>query len=154
MDDGTVSDMTTCDACNGWLNPALAADAAVRRGDTVLLIQRKHPPMAGAWALPGGFVDQGEDPIDAAVRELKEETGIDGPSPRLIMVMGDPNRDPRKHIVSVVYEITEDGTQDPVGGDDAADAKFWPIETVFSGELELAGDHLQILSNWLNNDSV
>jgi len=110
--------------------------------------------MAGAWALPGGFVDQGEDPIEAAVRELKEETGIDGHSPRLLMVMGDPNRDPRKHIVSVVYEITEDGSQEPVGGDDAADAKFWPIETVFSGELELAGDHLQILSNWLRNDSV
>jgi 8-oxo-dGTP diphosphatase len=144
-----VNDMTTCDACNGWLNPALAADAAVRRGDSVLLIQRKHPPMQGAWAIPGGFVEQGEDPIHAAVRELKEETGLDGHSPTLLMVMGDPNRDPRKHIVSIVYEITVGDDQTPVGGDDAADARFWPIETVFSGELELAGDHLQILTNWL-----
>ena len=144
-----MNDMTTCDACNGLLNPALAADAAVRRGDAVLLIQRKHPPMQGAWALPGGFVEQGEDPIHAAVRELKEETGLDGHSPTLLMVMGDPNRDPRKHIVSIVYEITVGDDQTPVGGDDAADARFWPIETVFSGELELAGDHLQILTNWL-----
>lgn len=108
--------------------------------------------MQGAWALPGGFVDQGEDPLHAAVRELKEETGLDGHSPRLLMVMGDPNRDPRKHIVSVVYEITVSEDQTPVGGDDAADARFWPIETVFSGELTLAGDHLQILSNWLKSD--
>ena len=101
-----MSKMATCDECNGWLNPALAADAAVRRGESVLLIQRKHPPMQGAWALPGGFVDQGEDPILAALRELEEETGLKGTNPRLLMVMGDPQRDPRKHIVSVVYELS------------------------------------------------
>ncbi|DAC46755.1 MAG TPA: NUDIX hydrolase, partial [Candidatus Poseidoniales archaeon] len=144
-----MNEMGTCDECNGWLNPALAADAAVRRGDTVLLIQRKHPPMKGAWALPGGFVDQGEDPIHAAVRELEEETGLTGTNPRLLMVMGDPERDPRKHIVSIVYEIDVSEDQQATAGDDAADAKFWPIETVFNGELTLAGDHLQILSNWL-----
>ena len=141
--------MTTCDECNGWLNPALAADAAVRRGDSVLLIQRKFPPMQGSWALPGGFVDQGEDPIHAAVRELEEETGLKGTKPTLLMVMGDPVRDPRKHIVSIVYEITVSGDQTPCAGDDAADARFWPIETVLNGELSLAGDHLEILKAWL-----
>ena len=149
-----MSEMGTCDECNGWLNPALAADAAVRRGDTVLLIQRKHPPMKGAWALPGGFVDQGEDPIHAAVRELEEETGLTGTNPRLLMVMGDPKRDPRKHIVSIVYEIDVSEDQQATAGDDAADAKFWPIETVLNGELTLAGDHLQILSNWLKPSGV
>ena len=141
--------MATCDACKGWLNPSLAADSAVRRGDSVLLIQRKHPPMAGAWALPGGFVDAGEDPKDAALRELVEETGLVGTDPSLLMVMGDPDRDPRKHIVSVVYaiEVTEDQT--PSAGDDAADARFWPIETVFDGSLTFAGDHLDILTAWL-----
>ena len=141
--------MATCDECNGWLNPALAADAAVRRGESVLLIQRKHPPMKGAWALPGGFVDQGEDPIHAAVRELEEETGLKGTKPRLLMVMGDPARDPRKHIVSVVYEIDVSTDQEPMAGDDAAAARFWPITPVFSGELTFAGDPLQILKNWL-----
>ena len=125
--------MATCDKCNGWLNPALAADAAVRRGDTVLLIQRKHPPMKGAWALPGGFVDQGEDPIHAAVRELEEETGLVGTEPTLLMVMGDPDRDPRKHIVSVVYEIQVSGDQTPTAGADAAAAKFRPLDPVFKG---------------------
>jgi 8-oxo-dGTP diphosphatase len=142
--------MTTCDECNGWLNPALAADAAVRRGDSVLLIQRKFPPMKGAWALPGGFVDRGEAPIDAAVRELLEETSLRGENPKLISVMGDPDRDPRKHIVSIVYEIEVSSEQQPVAGDDAADAKFWPIETILNGDLQMAGDHLEIITNWLN----
>ena len=145
----TVNDMATCDECNGWLNPALAADAAVRRNDTVLLIQRKHPPMQGSWALPGGFVDQGEDPVHAAVRELEEETGLKGTEPRLLMVMGDPERDPRKHIVSIVYEITVSEDQTPKAGDDAADARFWPIEEVLNGKLSLAGDHFEILERWL-----
>lgn len=149
MGAATVNDMTTCDECNGWLNPALAADAAVRRGDNILLIQRKFPPMQGSWALPGGFVDQGEDPIHAAVRELEEETGLKGTEPTLLMVMGDPVRDPRKHIVSIVYEITVTEDQTPCAGDDAADARFWPIETVLNGELSLAGDHLEILKAWL-----
>lgn len=142
--------LTTCDECNGWLNPALAADAAVRRGDSILLIQRKFPPMQGAWALPGGFVDRGENPIDAALRELLEETGLNGNNPKLISVMGDANRDPRKHIVSIVYEIEVSAEQQPIAGDDAADAKFWPIQSIVEGELEMAGDHLQIITNWLN----
>ena len=145
-----VDILTTCDECNGWLNPALAADAAVRRGDSILLIKRKFPPMQGAWALPGGFVERGENPINAAVRELLEETGIHGENPKLISVMGEAERDPRKHIVSVVYEIEVSLEQQPIAGDDAADAKFWPIDSILNGDLQMAGDHQQIITNWLN----
>ena len=142
--------MAVCDECKGWLNPALAADSAVRRGNEVLLIQRKYPPMQGAWAFPGGFVDQGEDPHNAALRELQEETGLVGTKAKLLMVMGDPDRDPRKHIVSIVYEVDVPEDQVPQAGDDAQDARFWPIDTLLSGEVEFAGDHLTILKNWLN----
>ena len=106
--------------------------------------------MQGAWAFPGGFVDQGEDPHDAALRELQEETGLVGTEAKLLMVMGDPGRDPRKHIVSIVYEVDVPEDQVPQAGDDAQDARFWPIETLLSGEVEFAGDHLTILKNWLN----
>ena len=141
--------MATCDECNGWLNPALAVDAAVQRGDKILLIQRKFPPMVGYWGLPGGFVERDEDPLVAVLRELEEETNLVGTNQELLMVMGDPSRDPRKHIVSIVYSVTApDG--EPVAGDDAADARFWPLQEVLNGEVPLAGDHLQIIKNWFN----
>ncbi len=99
--------MPQCDECQGYLNPALAVDACVRRGDTILLVQRKFPPSAGSWVLPGGFVDQGERPEDAVVRELNEEAGLTGENPRLLMVMGEPKRDPRKHVVSMSTKLTQ-----------------------------------------------
>ena len=141
--------MVTCDECNGWLNPALAVDAAVQRGDDVLLIQRKFPPRVGYWGLPGGFVERDEDPLEAVLRELKEETGLIGSNPELLMVMGDPQRDPRKHIVSIVYSvIVAEG--EPAAGDDAADARFWPLSAILAGDVPMAGDHLQIVKNWFN----
>ena len=130
-----------------YQNPALAVDAAVRCNDTVLLIQRGNEPWKGAWALPGGFVEYGEDPRDAVLRELEEETGLKGTIIRLLDARGNPERDPRKHIVSIVYLVEAEG--EPIGGDDAADARFWPIDMVLNGELEIAGDHTEILRDWL-----
>ena len=141
--------MVTCDECNGWLNPALAVDAAVQRGEDVLLIQRKYPPMVGYWGLPGGFVERDENPLDAVLRELKEETGLTGSNPELLMVMGDPQRDPRKHIVSIVYSVSV-AKGEPTAGDDAADARFWPLSAILAGDVPMAGDHLQIVKNWFN----
>ena len=71
--------MVLCDECQGYLNPALAVDACVRNGESILLVQRKFPPSAGSWVLPGGFVDQGERPEEAVLRELKEEAGLQEP---------------------------------------------------------------------------
>ena len=73
-----------------YRNPALAVDAAGRRGAEVLLIQRGNEPWKGASALPGGFVDYGEDPRDAVLRELEEETGLKGHIIRLLYSKGEP----------------------------------------------------------------
>ena len=70
-----------------------------------MLINRKNDPFKGSLALPGGFVDYGEDPGEAALRELKEECNLKGHSANFITVRGHPKRDPRKHIVSLVYQI-------------------------------------------------
>ena len=69
----------------------------------ILLIKRLRDPFAGFWALPGGFVDEQEDLMDAALRELEEETQITGVSLTQFKTYGTPHRDPRGHVVSVVF---------------------------------------------------
>ena len=90
-------------------------------------------------ALPGGFVDSGEDPEVAVLRELKEECGIDGKVVRLLCVKGDPERDPRGHVVSIAYLVA--AFDEPTAGDDAASAAWHRISEV---EV-MAGDHMSIL---------
>jgi 8-oxo-dGTP diphosphatase len=95
-------------------------------------------------------MDVGETAEQGALRELEEETGIRGCNPRLLMVMSDPERDERKHVVSIVYEVDMvDESQDPRPGDDAADARFVPISEVLGGAYRLNGDHEDVLRSWL-----
>lgn len=125
--------------------PLLSVDCIVfDRNDRWLLIKRGNPPFKGRYALPGGFVDIGETVEDAALRELKEETGIDGKVIRLVGVYSDPKRDPRGHTVSAAFLIKPRSTK-VVGGDDAASAEFvsnW-------SEAKLAFDHGKILADAL-----
>jgi 8-oxo-dGTP diphosphatase len=125
--------------------PALAADCVVFDEDgRLLLIRRKNPPFQGHHALPGGFVEYGERMEEAALRELKEETGIDGTLIRLVGVYSRPDRDPRGHCVSAVYLIDAAG-QSPVAGDDAASAEF--VENYRA--VTLAFDHDEIVADAL-----
>lgn len=125
--------------------PLLSVDAILF--DTqgrLLLVRRKYPPFQGQLALPGGFVDVGETVEHAVLRELKEETGIDGRIDRLVGVYSDPARDPRRHNVSVAFLI-HSTSQQPVGGDDAASAAY----EVYGAATELAFDHGQIVKDAL-----
>src|SRR2546430_2514642 len=77
--------------------PALTVDVVLATREDrprVLLIRRKHDPFAGSWALPGGFVDEGEKLADTARRELKEETGHEVADIEQLYTAGDPGRDP------------------------------------------------------------
>ena len=125
--------------------PFLSVDSvAFDNAGRVLLIRRKNPPFQGHFALPGGFVDAGETTEAAALRELKEETGIEGTSPRLVGVYSDPSRDTRHHVVSVAYLVSP-ATHDVQAGDDATDAQFvanWR-------DQPLAFDHQKIISDAL-----
>ena len=104
---------------DGFRNPSLAVDSICLRdgGAEVLLIRRGRSPWKGELAFPGGFVDYGEDPEVAALRELLEETGVEGRNPQLYAVKGSPDRDPRKHIVSIFYMIHVDGESEPEAGE-------------------------------------
>lgn len=125
--------------------PAVASDLVVwnRFNNHILLIERKHPPFAGCWALPGGFIDENESVEKAAIRELKEETNLDAMELTLIGVYSEPKRDPRSWVISVAYLASVNTEQIPVAGDDAARAIWFDIEKL----PQLAFDHQRIVED-------
>ncbi len=108
----------------------------------VLLVKRGIPPFAGKWAIPGGFVHEEESLSDAALRELREETGVDDVYLEQLYSFGEPGRDPRERIVTVAYFalISSERTR-VAAGSDAAEARWWKVDEV----PELAFDHGEIL---------
>ena len=130
-----------------YRNPSLAVDAIAQRdgtrGTQVLLITRGFPPWEGRLAFPGGFVEMGEDPENAVLRELREETGVEGSNPELFAVRGSPNRDPRNHIVSIFYLGRVDSGSIPVAGDDARHAEWIDLNGLMAEQV--AGDHFSII---------
>lgn len=143
-----------------YRNPALTVDGVVLHrqrhgllGDSfsVLLVERGCEPFKGRQALPGGFVEYGEDIEDAIGREIEEETGLTGLPFRQFRTFGKPGRDPRGHTVSVVYVAMLIGEAPPVrGGDDAASAAWFPIKRL----PDLAFDHAMILSRVLETLTI
>ena len=132
--------------------PTLAADAIVLRKHKadeyhdILLVTRGHPPFEGKLAFPGGSVNYGEDPQDGCLRELKEETELDGKDIELLTVRGDPNRDPRRHVVTIVYMVNVAPDAKPKGGDDAKDAKFYDLKSIIENEKDnMSFDHYSII---------
>ncbi len=106
-----------------------------------MLIMRKNPPHG--WALPGGFIDYGETAEAAAVREAKEETGLDISIERQFHTYSDPSRDPRGHTISTVFIAEASG--EARAGDDAVGLGIFhkhdlPDNIVF--------DHKQILEDY------
>ncbi|MCZ7684838.1 MAG: NUDIX hydrolase [Sandaracinaceae bacterium] len=122
-------------------NPYPTVDVIIEAPGGVVLIERAHEPRG--WALPGGFIDYGEAPADAARREVKEETGLDVELTDLLFVYGAPDRDPRQHNLSVVYVGRASGT--PRGGDDAARAEVFALDALPS---PLCFDHARILEDY------
>ncbi len=137
-------------------HPALTADVvlfAIGKGHLdLLLIQRGSPPFQGRWAFPGGFVEVGESPAEAASRELKEEAGIEDLELEQLHTFGAPGRDPRGHVVSVIYVgvVATRAAPGLTAGSDASQASWWAV-----GDLPpLAFDHATILDHALQRLQV
>jgi len=107
------------------MTPVPAVGVVCFRGDEVLLIRRGRPPRAGQWSLPGGRIEPGERAVDAALRELREETGVEADILGLIEVVD--GLFPDHHYVLIDYAARW-VSGDPVAGDDAAEAAFVPIQ--------------------------
>jgi 8-oxo-dGTP diphosphatase len=130
-----------------YARPALTADclliALIDGRRHVLLIERGHDPFAGRWALPGGFVDDGEDLETAARRELLEETGLEVGPLKQFGTWGTPGRDPRGWVVSVVFVGDVDASAlSPTAGDDASEVAWHPLDEL----PHLAFDHGDVLA--------
>ncbi len=127
------------------VTPPIAADTIIELEDgsdrPIVLIERRNPPHG--WALPGGFMDEGETIEQAAVREAFEETGLEVELETLLGIYSRPDRDPRGQTVSVVFVARATGT--PRGQDDALRARIFRL-----GELPspLAFDHDAILADY------
>ena len=133
--------------CYPFPRPAVTADVACFAEDEgrlfILLIQRGHEPFAGRWALPGGFVDEHESLEAAALRELREETCIEGVAIEQFGAYGDPGRDPRGHTVTVAFLARGVDRSGASAADDAASVEWFPVDEL----PELAFDHDRIIAD-------
>ncbi len=133
--------------CYEHPHPAVTVDIAVFRESSrlseILLIERASEPFRGQWALPGGFVHIDEDLETAAHRELAEETGLTGLALEQIGAFGDPDRDPRERVISIVFAtVAGDGTRSAQAGSDARSASWFSIDALPA----LAFDHETIIA--------
>ncbi|HYA12469.1 MAG TPA: NUDIX hydrolase [Thermodesulfovibrionales bacterium] len=122
-------------------NPIPTVDIIIKLKGGIILIKRKNPPEG--WALPGGFVDYGEDLETAAVREAKEETGLDIKLIRQFHTYSDPERDPRHHTITTVYVAKAQGNA--IAGDDAKEVGIFEKETL---PKQIAFDHRDVLDDY------
>lgn len=120
--------------------PAVTADCIVMTNEPlpkVLLIQRGSAPFKGAWAFPGGFMNMDETTEQCAIRELEEETGLKVTTVHQVGAYSKVDRDPRGRTITVAYLAIIDSPQEVQGQDDAAKAKWFPINELPT----LAFDH-------------
>lgn len=127
------------------VTPLLAADALIQLvdhpGKPIVLIERANIPYG--WAIPGGFVDIGETLEQAAVREAREETGLEVRLTALLGIYSNPARDTRGHTVTAVYVAEAAGM--PKADDDAKNAGIFSLDAL---PAPLAFDHAQVLEDF------
>ena len=122
-------------------NPVPTVDIIIETDGGIVLIERRNPPHG--WAIPGGFLDWGETVEACAVREAREETGLDVRLSSLFYVYSDPRRDPRQHTITTVFVASASGS--PVAADDARNAGVFTEDAL---PAPLAFDHARILGDY------
>ena len=130
--------------CYKYPRPSVTADCIVLTKESrpqVLLIERADNPYKGTWAFPGGFMNMDETTEQCAIRELKEETGLEVTDVKQIGTYSTVDRDPRGRTITVAYLVVVESPMEVIGQDDAAKAQWFPIDSL----PDLAFDHDEIL---------
>jgi ADP-ribose pyrophosphatase YjhB (NUDIX family) len=130
-----------------YKNPIPTVDAIIHRHSSILLVKRKKDPYKNCFALPGGFVNEGETIEDAIMREVYEETSLEVYPIDILGVYSDPTRDPRGHMLTVVFIVLVVKGGNPIAGDDAQEISWIPISKI--NEIEIAFDHKLLIQDFL-----
>ncbi|MGC9780375.1 MAG: NUDIX hydrolase [Candidatus Heimdallarchaeota archaeon] len=121
-----------------------AVDGILYQNDKIVLIKRAGRIFHDYWALPAGSLDEGETVEKTLKREMLEELSVDVQPLEILGVYSESDRDPRGHVITVVFICSYDG--DPKAGDDAAEYSVFSLKEAL--ELELAFDHKKILQDF------
>ena len=113
--------------------PSIAVDVILEKDDHLLVVLRKKDPFKGSFAIPGGFMNEGERVEDAATREMLEETSLNIELIDILGVYSAPNRDPRGHVVSIVF-IAKMLSGNAKAGDDADSFEWLTIEDLIKNK--------------------
>jgi ADP-ribose pyrophosphatase YjhB (NUDIX family) len=136
----TADDHLVCTACGEryWGNAIPGVQGILERDGRVLLARRAHDPRRGHWDLPGGFVNETENPLDALRREFREETGLDVSPGEFLRIDIEPYN--HRHVFSVTWIVHAEG--DPVAADDVEELRWFarhelPPEMAFPGQEQV-----------------
>ncbi len=132
--------------------PLIGALAVLLHEGRVLLVQRSKMPDAGLWGFPGGHVEWGETALDAARRELREETGIEADPTHYLDNLDLIRRDGEGRVVAhylLVGVACSYVEGEPMAGDDAMDAQWFPIEQIRAGDLAMSARVIELLEHAL-----
>jgi ADP-ribose pyrophosphatase YjhB (NUDIX family) len=139
-----------CESC-GFIyfrDPKVAAVVAVTQDERMLMVRRAVIPELGKWALPAGFIDYGEDPREAAIREVREETGLDVQITRLIDVLGGDSSGGASIII--LFEGTITGGV-LASGDDVSDVAFFGPDDIPVHDIASFTSTRLLMQRWLES---
>lgn len=125
---------------------SVGVDIAIEKDGKIVLIRRGNEPFKNEFAFPGGYVEFDETVEDAAIREAKEETGLEVELIDIVGVYSGPDRDPRGSSVAVLFSAKPSGGNLKSGGD-AQDAKFFDLSE--TKKLKVSFDHDKMLGDYL-----
>jgi 8-oxo-dGTP diphosphatase len=129
-----------------YKNPIPTVDAIIQNSSSILLIKRSKDPYKNQFALPGGFVNKGETIEEAIKREVYEETSLEVHPIDILGVYSDPKRDPRGHMMTVVFIVLVI-RGNPSAGDDAKEISWISIEKI--NDIKIAFDHKLVIHDYL-----